>query len=64
MNNYYDNFNIEREFDLVPSEDDDLSCENIYEENLNFSSLHNVLQPREFKFILENNECENENCKY
>jgi hypothetical protein len=62
MNNYYDNLDIEKEFDLVPSEDE-LSSENIYEENLNFSSLHNILQPREFKFIIENNGCENESCK-
>jgi hypothetical protein len=62
MNNYYDNLDIEREFDLVPSEDE-LSSENIYEENLNFSSLYNILQPREFKFIIENNGCDNDTCK-
>jgi hypothetical protein len=61
MNNYYDNFDIEREFDLVPSEDE-LSTENMPEESLNFSSLHNILQPREFKFIIDN-DCDNETCR-
>jgi hypothetical protein len=60
MNNYYDNFDIEKEFDLVPSEDE-LSTENMPEESLNFSSLHNILQPREFKFIIDN-DCDNETC--
>jgi hypothetical protein len=62
MNNYYDNIDIEREFDIVPNDEDEYN-EQIYEENLNFSSsIRNIINPKRYNYINEKNICDNEYC--